>query len=304
MSDKLILLADDSSTMHRAVKLALSRSDYEILCVDNGTDALRLCREKKPALLIADLDLPGVSGSELIRLVKSEPPTGAMKVILLCASIHQSDMGRLDRISADARLWKPFESEALFTIVQTLMKASQAASPRMSTTLSSAKTQQMDRSSMPSQFDSDATRPMKASTLVDRTMPPVDPASSTASVPTAKISPREATQNLWTPDFDLPSSKTEKTPSSTESLSMYREAQEEWEVLDTKQKTPPPPTEAKKSGLSVNPPTQENRGAITREDVRNMIRAEIQLAFDTWFREKLEAKLQDILSQIESESKK
>ncbi len=337
MAQHRILLADDSSTMHRAVKLALSRGDYEIVCCDNGSDALRISRDNPPAMLIADLDLPGVSGSELVKLLKADPRTSQTRIILLCSSIHQGDIGRLDQIPADARLWKPFESDAIFTLVQTLLKTS--PSIKSSATLSSASTQQFQRS----ELQGEVTRPLqKASVLVDRTMPPKHeaPSSSPASrlqpfeeETSVKLNPRDATNNLWTTDFEsTPTHATEykhaannleyDAPSPTDApkkftinpstspasslassktgdnLSAYTEAQE-WESIQARVKVPPPPKEAPTPKSPSAPAPQVNR-----EEIRTMIRAEIQLAFDTWFREKLETKLQEILSQIESESKK
>ncbi len=317
--------------MHRAVKLALSRGDYELVCCDNGTDALRICKEIAPTLLIADLDLPGISGSELVKAVKADPNLAGTKIVLLCSSIHQGDIGRLDKIPADARLWKPFESEALFTLVLALLRSSPA---RTSSTLSTASTQQMSRAAI----NPEATRPMnnpmnKASVLVDRTMPPLDHTPPPVSSPTASHSPtsahtqtpthsqtesipltqKELTENLWSPDFDAPPMSSETTGSreytqrtptqhptashpTSENLSAYREATGQWESIQSRPSSPTPPPPPRKAEATAP--------AITKEEIRTMIRSEVQLAFDSWFKEKLETKLQEILNQIESESKK
>jgi CheY-like chemotaxis protein len=321
--------------MHRAVKLALSRGDYEIVCCDNGSDALRISRDNPPAMLIADLDLPGVSGSELVKLIKADPKTSQTKIILLCSSIHQGDIGRLDQIPADARLWKPFESDAIFTLVQTLLRSLQSS--RSSDTLSGASTQQFQRPDL----QGEVTRPIqKASVLVDRTMPPHQ--ENTRSSPTSrlqpfeeetsvKLNPKDASNNLWTSDFESTSTHSTEykhaannlefdvppptdpskrfninppiIPSSSktsDNLSAYKEAQE-WESIQARVKVPAPPSS------SVKDTSQKDSGTVpqvNREEIRTMIRAEIQLSFDTWFREKLETKFQEILNQIETESKK
>ncbi len=333
MAQHRILLADDSSTMHRAVKLALSRGDYEIVCCDNGTDALRISRDNPPAMLIADLDLPGVSGAELVKLIKADPKTSQTRIILLCSSIHQGDIGRLDQIPADARLWKPFESDAISTLVQTLLRTT--TSGKASETLSGASTQQIQRHDL----QGEVTRPLqKASVLVDRTMPshnestrPLAPSrlqSYEEEETSVKLNSKDATRNLWTSDFEsTPTHATEykhaannlefEDPSladsskkfninppinpstkTSDNLSAYTEAQE-WESIQARVKVPPHPPPQSKETTQTQPTPQ-----INREELRTMIRAEIQLAFDTWFREKLETKLQEILNQIETESKK
>lgn len=313
-----ILLADDSSTMHRAVKLALSRGDYEVFCCDNGTDALRISKEVTPSLIIADLDLPGISGAELVKAIKADSKLASSKIILLCSSIHQGDIGRLDKIPADARLWKPFESEALFTLVLALLRTSSGARP--SSTLSTAATQQMSRA----EINPEITKPIqKASVLVDRSMPPID---QTENFERVKLTQKDITENLWTSDFDsppltsdstairektAPAASTSKTaypasptaakPDSTsDNLSLYREASSQWESLQSRVNiplTPPPPPKSPTASSAESP-------SVSKEEIRNMIRSEVQLAFDSWFKEKLETKLQEILNQIESESKK
>jgi hypothetical protein len=230
-------------------------------------------------------------------------------------------------------LWKPFESDAIFTLVQTLLRT--LSSGKSGEAFAAASTQQIQRP----ELQGEVTRPLqKASVLVDRTMPAHNEA--TRSSPTSriqpfedetslKINPKDAATNLWTSDFestpthsteykhaannldfdDPPASDATKkfnihppvnpTPSRTsENLSAYNEAQE-WESIQARAKVPPPPP-SKDSAVKETPASPQ----INREELRTMIRAEIQLAFDTWFREKLETKLQEILNQIETESKK
>jgi len=116
-----IVLADDSLTMHRAVRLALKNAPYEIITCDNGQDALRLCLEHRPRVLLADLDMPGMTGPELVMAVKSNPQLINLKVILLCGSFDQVDESRLGKVPADGRIWKPFEAHALSALLKTLL---------------------------------------------------------------------------------------------------------------------------------------------------------------------------------------
>ena len=120
-----ILLADDSTTMHRAVSLGLKKEPYELICCDNGQDALRLVEEHKPQILLADLDMPGMTGAELTKRVKEHPELkNFTKVILLCGSFDQIDENHIDQIPSDARLWKTFESHVLISMIQTFLKDS------------------------------------------------------------------------------------------------------------------------------------------------------------------------------------
>ena len=117
-----ILFVDDSVTMHRAVALSLKRESHELICVDNGDDALRLAREVRPQIIISDLEMPGMTGIELCKKIKSDPVLRNIKFVLMCGSFDQVDEGRLQGLPTDGRLWKPFESHTLIALLTTLVK--------------------------------------------------------------------------------------------------------------------------------------------------------------------------------------
>lgn len=118
-----VLLADDSVTMHRAVTLALRKEPIELLTCDNGQDALRLALEHRPAVVLADLDMPGLTGVELCKAIRQEPLLRNTKVVLLCGSFDQVDEARLESAEADGRLWKPFEAHVLIALLSALLKS-------------------------------------------------------------------------------------------------------------------------------------------------------------------------------------
>jgi len=118
-----VLLADDSVTMHRAVTLAMRKEPIELLTCDNGQDALRLAIEHRPAVVLADLDMPGLTGVELCKAIRQEPLLRNTKVVLLCGSFDQVDEARLESAEADGRLWKPFEAHVLVALLSALLKS-------------------------------------------------------------------------------------------------------------------------------------------------------------------------------------
>ena len=148
-SSAKILLADDSVTMHRAVGLGLKKEPFEILYCDNGQDALRITKEQRPLIVLADLDMPGLTGAELCKAIKEDPELAAdSKVILLCGSFDQVDEKELEAIPADARLWKPFESHVLVSMIHTLLKVPpkipQEATQQMARPEAAKSTQEME----------------------------------------------------------------------------------------------------------------------------------------------------------------
>lgn len=118
-----ILLADDSVTMHRAVSLALKKEPYELICVDNGKDALRLAREHRPQILLLDLDMPEMTGIEVAQEIRGDASLSSLQLVLLCGSFDEINEKDIEKAPVDARLWKPFESHVLLAMIRTLLSA-------------------------------------------------------------------------------------------------------------------------------------------------------------------------------------
>jgi len=118
-----ILLADDSVTMHRAVSLALKKESYELVCVDNGKDALRLAYELRPQIILLDLDMPEKTGIEVAQEIRSDATLAGTQIVLLCGSFDEINEKDIEKAPVDARLWKPFESHVLLAMLRTLLSA-------------------------------------------------------------------------------------------------------------------------------------------------------------------------------------
>lgn len=118
-----ILLADDSVTMHRAVSLALKKESFELTCVDNGKDALRLAYELRPQIILLDLDMPEKTGIEVAQDIRADATLAGTQIILLCGSFDEINEKDIEKAPVDARLWKPFESHVLLAMLRTLLSA-------------------------------------------------------------------------------------------------------------------------------------------------------------------------------------
>lgn len=118
-----ILLADDSITMHRAVSLALKNEAYQLICVDNGKDALRLVTEQRPHVVLLDLDMPEKTGIEVAQAIRQDSSLAGTQLILLCGSFDDVNEKDVEKAPVDARLWKPFESHVLLAMLRTLMSS-------------------------------------------------------------------------------------------------------------------------------------------------------------------------------------
>lgn len=79
-----ILIVDDEATNRYFLETALSR-EYETVLACDGFEAVTLMREKRPDLILLDVMMPGLSGFDLCRMIKSEEPFSEIPVIFLTA---------------------------------------------------------------------------------------------------------------------------------------------------------------------------------------------------------------------------
>ncbi len=113
-----VLLADESSTIRKAMQMALSDFGVEVKSVPSGLDVLSVTHSFKPDIILADILLTKKNGYEVCNELKADPQTKNIPVVLMWSSFMQLDLNQFHKVRADASLEKPFDSEALRTLVE------------------------------------------------------------------------------------------------------------------------------------------------------------------------------------------
>ena len=116
---KTILLADDSLTIQKVVELTFMEEDFDVVSVSDGDHALAKLAELTPALVIADVHMPGASGYDVCSQVKTAHP--GVPVLLLVGTFELFDEDEARTAGADAHLKKPFDSQELLQMVEGLV---------------------------------------------------------------------------------------------------------------------------------------------------------------------------------------
>ena len=120
----VILLADDSPHAQRMGERILSGEGYQVVWVGDGEAAALRLPEIDPDVVIADANLPGLSGIELCRYIKSS--CRHVRVILTAGQIEEVDENAARRAGCDAILRKPFEASVMIETLRPLaLKAQQ-----------------------------------------------------------------------------------------------------------------------------------------------------------------------------------
>ncbi len=116
-----LLLADDSITIQKVVKIIFSGDSYDLTVVGNGTDALLRARESVPDVMLIDAVMPGINGYEVCREAKKDPVLAAVPILLLTGVFEPFDEGKARESGADDFIAKPFESQVLIDKVTQLI---------------------------------------------------------------------------------------------------------------------------------------------------------------------------------------
>lgn len=116
-----ILVVEDHPTMRDAMRLVLEGEGFAIEEASDGATALTMVRDDPPDLVFLDLNIPGVSGTDVLRSLKSDPTTASVSVIIVTAT-GEEGRERVIRLGADEYFTKPFSPLALLGTVERVLE--------------------------------------------------------------------------------------------------------------------------------------------------------------------------------------
>lgn len=115
-----LLLVDDDPNMQRMVALFLNKNSYKLDIADNGRSALVRLEKQKYDLIISDMQMPLMDGSELLRKMRSKK---IKTPVILISAYTATDMpNEIDTSDFAEVLFKPFESSNLISIINKILK--------------------------------------------------------------------------------------------------------------------------------------------------------------------------------------
>jgi two-component system, chemotaxis family, chemotaxis protein CheY len=112
-----ILIVDDSVTMRQMVEFTLEKAGHVVRAAGDGEAALKACNTELFDLIITDMNMPNMSGLDLIKALRAQPSTHS-KPILVLTTEAGSEMKAAGR-AAGATGWivKPFNPQALIDVL-------------------------------------------------------------------------------------------------------------------------------------------------------------------------------------------
>jgi len=122
----LILIVEDNEKNLKLVRDVLQVKGYETLEAGTAEEGLKIAREKKPALILMDIQLPGMSGIEALKALRAAPATASIPVVAITASVMQQDRQQIMKAGFDGFIEKPINLRVFLDTVQKAMKAGTA----------------------------------------------------------------------------------------------------------------------------------------------------------------------------------
>ena len=121
MAGELILIVEDNEKNRRLVRDVLQFKGYQTIESETGEEALELARSRQPALVLMDIQLPGMDGITALRRLREDPATRGIRVIAVTASAMTQDRQTILAAGFDGYQSKPINVRTFLEAVQEML---------------------------------------------------------------------------------------------------------------------------------------------------------------------------------------
>jgi DNA-binding response OmpR family regulator len=123
-----VLVVDDDEVIRQLIEVNLTLEGFEVVTAVDGQDCLEKAARVKPDVITLDVMMPRLDGWVTATLLRTNPETAAIKVVLITARAQEDDRNRGEQIGVDAYLTKPFDPAEMIRVVHALARARPASS--------------------------------------------------------------------------------------------------------------------------------------------------------------------------------
>jgi two-component system phosphate regulon response regulator PhoB len=117
-----VLVVDDEPDLVDVISINLKRNGFDVLAAGDGNTALDLTRRHRPDLVLLDLMLPGLDGTEVARRLRGEPATAGIPIVMLTAKSEETDVVVGLTLGADDYVTKPFSPKVLVARIRAVLR--------------------------------------------------------------------------------------------------------------------------------------------------------------------------------------
>lgn len=120
-----ILVVDDETDILTLLEYNLEKAGFKVISADDGPDAIDITKRERPDLIILDIMLPSMEGTEVCKILKSGDATRHIPIIMLTAKGEEVDRVVGFELGADDYITKPFSPRELILRVKAVLKRGQ-----------------------------------------------------------------------------------------------------------------------------------------------------------------------------------
>jgi two-component system cell cycle response regulator DivK len=118
----LVLIVEDNEKNMKLARDILNAKGYETVEAVTGEEGVKLAKEKKPDLVLMDIQLPGINGIEAFKQLRADAKTARIPVIALTASVTPTDRSQITAAGFDAFVSKPISLKEFVATVKRLVE--------------------------------------------------------------------------------------------------------------------------------------------------------------------------------------
>ena len=121
MAGELILIVEDNEKNRRLIRDVLQFKGYQTIETETGEEGVELARTRQPALVLMDIQLPGIDGITALKRLREDPATRGMRVMAVTASAMTQDRQTILAAGFDGYQSKPINVKAFLEGVEKLL---------------------------------------------------------------------------------------------------------------------------------------------------------------------------------------
>ena len=118
---KILYIEDNAANAVLVRKVLRDIEDVEVVCADSGEAGLQIVHETAPDLVLLDINLPGMGGYDVLKVLRSDPAFAVTPVIAMTASASRDDLAMGLKAGFDEYLTKPFDLRHFLRIIDTYL---------------------------------------------------------------------------------------------------------------------------------------------------------------------------------------
>jgi CheY-like chemotaxis protein len=120
MGQKSILIVDDDAHVRNILERTLAAAGYSVLKAQNGKEGVAVARDKKPALILMDIDMPDMCGDVAKEALMDDPDTKDIPVVFLTGIVSEKEAGK-PAIGGNIFIAKPIDAPKLLQKIRELL---------------------------------------------------------------------------------------------------------------------------------------------------------------------------------------